>query len=77
MPNPVEIASIQPGFDRPDLVVHLAANAKVHELVKDPRRAHENTTITFHVLEYCRSQNLPSFLAVPGRYMAARPATGG
>ncbi|GIK43283.1 MAG: nucleoside-diphosphate sugar epimerase [Chloroflexota bacterium] len=59
MPDPAEIASIQPGFDRPDLVVHLAANAKVHELVKDPRRAHENTTITFHVLEYCRSQNLP------------------
>lgn len=59
MPTPAEIAAAAPHFVQPDLVVHLAANAKVHELVKDPRRAHENTTITFHVLEYCRQQELP------------------
>lgn len=59
MPTPTEIAAAAPHFIQPDLVVHLAANAKVHELVKDPRRAHENTTITFHVLEYCRQQELP------------------
>lgn len=59
MPDPAEMAAVQPHFDRPDLVVHLAANAKVHELVKDPARAHENTTITFNVLEYCRRQQLP------------------
>lgn len=59
MPTPAEIAAAAPHFIQPDLVVHLAANAKVHELVKDPRRAHENTTITFHVLEYCRQQELP------------------
>jgi nucleoside-diphosphate-sugar epimerase len=59
MPDPAAMAAVQPDFDRPDLVVHLAANAKVHELVKDPSRAHENTTITFNVLEYCRQQRLP------------------
>lgn len=59
MPSLAEMAVTNKGFDRPDLVVHLAANAKVHELVKEPRRAHENATITFNVLEFCRQQELP------------------
>jgi len=58
MPSLAEIAAIG-GFDKPDLVVHLAANAKVHELVKDPRRAHENTTTAFHVFEFCRLNQVP------------------
>jgi UDP-glucuronate 4-epimerase len=46
-------------YPRPDLVVHLAANAKVHELVQHPHRAMENIALTFNVLEYCRQNNLP------------------
>lgn len=42
-----------------DLVVHLAANAKVHELVENPERALDNITITFNVLEFCRAHKLP------------------
>jgi len=42
-----------------DLVVHLAANAKVHELVKYPTRAMDNITDTFNVVEFCRQNNLP------------------
>ena len=42
-----------------DAVVHLAANAKVHELVEEPRRALDNITITFNVLEFCRHNGLP------------------
>ncbi|MBX0330461.1 NAD-dependent epimerase/dehydratase family protein [Oscillochloris sp. ZM17-4] len=42
-----------------DIVVHLAANAKVHELVEHPHRALENITLTFNVLEYCRANGLP------------------
>jgi UDP-glucose 4-epimerase len=42
-----------------DIVVHLAANAKVHELVEAPHRAIENIQLTFNVLEYCRANNLP------------------
>jgi nucleoside-diphosphate-sugar epimerase len=42
-----------------DVVVHLAANAKVHELVSQPHRALENITVTHNVLEYCREQGLP------------------
>lgn len=42
-----------------DLVVHLAAHAKVHELVDQPDRALENITMTFNVLEFCRHNHLP------------------
>jgi nucleoside-diphosphate-sugar epimerase len=42
-----------------DLVVHLAANAKVHELVEFPSRARDNFSMTFNVIEYCRVNKLP------------------
>ena len=42
-----------------DLIVHLAANAKVHQLVQQPHRALENITVTFNVLEYARVNQLP------------------
>lgn len=42
-----------------DIVVHLAAHAKVHELVEQPDRALENITMTYNVLEFCRHNNLP------------------
>jgi nucleoside-diphosphate-sugar epimerase len=46
-------------YPQVDLVVHLAAHAKVHELVRHPHRAMENVTMTFNVLEYCRLARLP------------------
>lgn len=42
-----------------DLVVHFAANAKVHQLVKEPDRAMDNIIMTYNVLEYCRQNQLP------------------
>lgn len=42
-----------------DCVVHLAAHAKVHELVTHPQRALENIAILFPVLELCRARGLP------------------
>ena len=42
-----------------DVVVHLAAHAKVHELVQHPDRAVENVTMTFNVLEFCRHNRIP------------------
>jgi UDP-glucose 4-epimerase len=42
-----------------DLVVHMAAHAKVHQLVRQPHRALENAIMTFNVLEYCRQLRLP------------------
>ena len=49
------------GVDYPesDVVIHLAAHAKVHQLVGQPHRALENITMTFNVLEYCRQTETP------------------
>jgi UDP-glucose 4-epimerase len=41
-----------------DLIVHLAANARVHKLVEDPRRARDNFETTFNVLEYARKHGV-------------------
>jgi nucleoside-diphosphate-sugar epimerase len=46
-------------YPEADLVVHLAAHAKVHQLVRQPHRALENAIMTFNVLEFCRQQKLP------------------
>lgn len=42
-----------------DAVVHLAAHAKVHQLVQEPDRALENITMVYNVLEFCRHNRLP------------------
>jgi UDP-glucuronate 4-epimerase len=42
-----------------DLIVHLAAYAKVHELVVHPERALENVAHTFNVLELARALGAP------------------
>jgi len=42
-----------------DIVVHLAANAKVYQLVQEPHRALENINVTFNILEYCRVNKVP------------------
>lgn len=50
-------------YPKCDVVVHLAANAKVHELVQHPHRAMENISLTFNILEYCRHNQLPVIFA--------------
>ena len=42
-----------------DVVLHLAAHAKVFELVENPARAMENVCMSFQVLEYCRRHKTP------------------
>ena len=42
-----------------DVVLHLAAHAKVFELVERPVRAFENLQTAFTVLEYCRLTKTP------------------
>lgn len=48
-----------PVVGRFDCVVHLAAHAKVFELVERPERAFENVAMCFNVLEYCRKSGTP------------------
>lgn len=42
-----------------DVVLHLAAHAKVFELVEHPDRAMDNITMAFSVLEFCRRTKTP------------------
>jgi len=44
---------------RPDVLLHLAAHAKVFELVEHPERAMENIHMTFVAAEYCRQNRVP------------------
>lgn len=42
-----------------DVVIHLAAYAKVFELVEHPERAFDNIRMMYPVLEYCRQHEVP------------------
>ena len=55
--SPLDALRAQLG--RPDVVVHLAAYAKVHELVVHPERALENVQTTFQTLELAREWGVP------------------
>jgi UDP-glucose 4-epimerase len=46
-----------------DVVLHLAANAKVFELVEHPERAMDNIKMLFSTLEYCRRHRIPIVFA--------------
>ena len=46
-----------------DVVVHLAAHAKVHQLVQQPQRALQNIMMTYNVLEFCRHTRTPLIFA--------------
>lgn len=50
-----------------DLVIHLAANARVYNLVKDPTMARDNFEILFNVLEFARKNNVPRFIFASSR----------
>ena len=47
----------------PDIVLHFAANAKVHELVEHPERAMDNVKMLFLVLDHCRQHRVPLIFA--------------
>jgi nucleoside-diphosphate-sugar epimerase len=53
------------GVDYPevDVIVHLAAHAKVHQLVAQPHRALENVVMSFNVLQYARQVRKPVIFA--------------
>jgi len=44
---------------QPDCIVHLAAWAKVHQLVREPAKALENVEMAFAALEIAREQGCP------------------
>ncbi len=58
-----DLSTVAPGRlpveGRFDVVLHLAAHAKVFELVENPARAMENMQMCFNVLEFCRQTRTP------------------
>ena len=50
-----------------DIVIHLAANARVYELVKEPELAFDNILIHFNVLEFIRQNNLKRIIFASSR----------
>ncbi|MDP2692250.1 MAG: NAD-dependent epimerase/dehydratase family protein [bacterium] len=55
------------GFPKVDMIIHLAANARVYDLVKNPELAMENTLTTFNVLEFARQNNIKKVIFASSR----------
>ena len=51
----------------PDLIVHLAANARVHDSVVNPQMAFDNHMMTYNVLEYARIKGVGKVLFTSSR----------
>ena len=45
-----------------ELVIHLAANARVYDLVVDPVQARDNFEMLFNTLEYCRKNEVKKII---------------
>lgn len=45
-----------------DTIVHLAANARVHKLVENPKHAQDNLNMTFNVLEWARQNDVSNII---------------
>lgn len=50
-----------------DLVIHLAANARVYNLVVDPNLARDNFETLFNTIEFCRLNNIKRFIFASSR----------
>jgi UDP-glucose 4-epimerase len=61
--NAIEKANL-PTFD---VIVHLAANARVYDLVEDPSRAKDNMLTVFNALELARQKKIPRFIFASSR----------
>lgn len=50
-----------------ELIIHLAANARVYELVENPDRAMDNFIDTFNMLEFAREHGIKKFMFASSR----------
>ena len=50
-----------------DLIIHLAANARVYELVENPDRALDNVLDTFNILEHARKNGIKKIMFASSR----------
>lgn len=50
-----------------EMIIHLAANARVYELVEHPDRAMDNFIDTFNILEFAREHGIKKFMFASSR----------
>lgn len=50
-----------------DMIIHLAANARVFDLVKDPDMARDNILMTYNMLEFARESGAKKFILASSR----------
>jgi UDP-glucose 4-epimerase len=50
-----------------DVIIHLAANARVYDLVEDPDRARDNMVTTYNVLEFARRKGIRKVMFASSR----------
>jgi len=50
-----------------DLIIHLAANARVYELVKNPDLARDNIITTYNILEYAKINKIKNIIFASSR----------
>jgi len=50
-----------------DVVIHLAANARVYDVVVDPDQARDNILTIYNVLEFCRRNEIPRVMFASSR----------
>ncbi|MEW5993183.1 MAG: NAD-dependent epimerase/dehydratase family protein [Candidatus Zixiibacteriota bacterium] len=60
----------------PDLIVHLAANARVHDSVKDPSLARDNYLMTYNILEFARARGIKRILFSSSREIYGESRAG-
>ncbi len=61
---------------RPDMVLHFAANARVHDSVLRPRLARDNFLMTFNVLEFVREREIERVLFSSSREVYGESRAG-
>jgi len=59
-----------------DMVIHLAAHARVYELVGHPARARDNLDMLFNVLELCRRRGIRHFVFASSREVYGNAGNG-
>lgn len=59
-----------------DIVIHLASNARVYDLVLDPQRAMDNLLIMFNILEYCRINHIKKLIFASSREVYGNSEAG-
>lgn len=50
-----------------NMIIHLAANARVFNLIKDPDLAQDNFLMTYNILEFARLNNIARFIFASSR----------